>query len=371
MKQAAHGDAYLAVKHVYDKSPGRSWRRLNGALQGALESAITAHLSFLPEDFSAIHQDFKGGYWMGDGAGSAHGERYYTLAVTVAHTPACISFEQYAGRPAALWSEDVKTPDRLHVGSELTWLRQNLTVTSITPEHLIACSYRGRSFSGRDQIAIGQFESLGDRKYRQIEAVKRSKHGLIVRFGEPVEDPYSRKVERVVKITFEELAAKRKEYDANRRLALRDIAGAETAEALAAVSRRLAAIGRDAYRHFDIEDFRKAIAEREREFPAKQREAAELEKWRTGADRGYFETVALRVRNDRVETSTGQSATVESVRRALPIILRRRQSIGPVSNLMVDAHPVVEQSAAGVKVGCTLIPWAEVERLPRLLEAAR
>ena len=265
--EKVRGDAYTAVRHVYDKSPGRSWRRLNGALHDTLAAAIIAHLSFLPDDFAAIRNDMNGAYWMGDGAGSALGDGYYSLAVGCAHTPACISFERYAGRPAALWSEDNKTPQRLHVGSEFTWKAQKLTVTSINLNYLVACSYRGVSYGERDALHIGQFERLGDRNYRQIKDIKRELLGgdsVTIRFGSPVENPYSRKVERVVKITFDEMAAKRKEYEANRRLALKDIAGADTAGALEAVARRLSSIGLDGYRHFDIEDFRAAISQREK-----------------------------------------------------------------------------------------------------------
>ena len=95
---------------------------------------------------------------------------------------------------------------------------------------------------------------------------------------------------------------------------------------------------------------------------------ADLERWMNGEPvHRWFGDVRLRINGKHVETSTGQSATVESVRRALPIVLRRRNSFGPVCNLMVDSFEVVEQSTEGVKVGCTLVPWAEVERLQALL----
>jgi len=91
--------------------------------------------------------------------------------------------------------------------------------------------------------------------------------------------------------------------------------------------------------------------------------AADLEAWVSGEPaRQWFRDVRLRVRGNRVETSTGQSASLDSVRKVLPVVLRRRNSFGPVQNLMVDSFPVVEQSTEGVKVGCTLVPWGEVER---------
>jgi hypothetical protein len=52
------------------------------------------------------------------------------------------------------------------------------------------------------------------------------------------------------------------------------------------------------------------------------------------------------------------------------VVLCPRDSFGPVRNLMVDGYPVVEQSTAGVKVGCTWVPWDEVERLQSLLDMA-
>ncbi len=375
MPHEIHGEAYNAVRLIYDHSPGRSWRRLNSALQDALTAAITAHLSFLPNDFSAIAKDMRGGYWMGDGAGSAHGERYYNFAVNAGHTAACIAFEKYAGRPAALWSEDVKTPERLRIGSEFTWQGLKVTVTSMKTDHLVACTYGGSHFrGGGDELSIGQFERLNDQKYRTTEEITAlDGGGMTIRFSAPMEDPYGRsKPNRVVKITYDELAAARKKYEVARRVAMKDIAAAETLVELKAISEMLAKFGAEGhYRHFDIEDIRKALFEREKVFGSLMKEAEALEAWRGGTLlHRFFKTVALRVRAGRVETSTGQSAAMESVRKVLPVVLRRRNSVGPVHNLAVDSYKVVEQSADGVKVGCTLIPWAEVERLPSLLEAS-
>lgn len=57
-----HGQAYYAVKQIYDNSPGRSWQRLNTALAQTLEASITALLSFEVGDFNAMMKDFNGGY---------------------------------------------------------------------------------------------------------------------------------------------------------------------------------------------------------------------------------------------------------------------------------------------------------------------
>ena len=50
-----------------------------------------------------------GHYWMGNSEGSECGEGFYSHAVKVGHTPACISFEKYVGRARLLcglkWSK--------------------------------------------------------------------------------------------------------------------------------------------------------------------------------------------------------------------------------------------------------------------------
>jgi len=250
---------------------------------------------------------------------------------------------------------------------------------------LVACSYaRSGGFRERgDSLAVGVFECLNDRKYRQVEEVVGGEGGAVsIRFSAPVDDPHERKVARVVKIAFEELSAVRKKYDTLRRQALKDIAAAESLERLSEVAAELAKGSvPESHRHFDVEDFRAAIAEREkalgldreaqrRSTSYAQQEADDLERWVNGGPRRYFHTVRLRISGDRIETSTGQSASVISVRKALPIVLGRRHSFGPVRNLMIDSFNVVEQSQIGVKVGCTLVPWSEVERLQATLLAS-
>jgi hypothetical protein len=249
-----HGDAYVAIRHIYDKSPGRSWRRLNSALQGALYAAIEAHLSFLPDDFSAIRRDMNGGYWMGNSTGSTCGEGYYTYAVKVGHAPACISFERYAGRPAALWSENVKTPGRLCIGSRFTWKGELLDVTNMSTDHLIACAYENRPPSD-GLVDVGDLSHFAG-GYRRIEKLKILDSGAWrVQFSaDHVE--YSRKPSKIVRITYEELAVARKQLDAARREALRTIEAAKNEQDLKAFEEHF---DRRLYRTFDIKDFGDAL----------------------------------------------------------------------------------------------------------------
>lgn len=373
------GAAYEAVRFIYDKSPGRSWQRLNGALHDALSAAIIAHLPFGLEDFSLMRERMNGHYWMGNSEGSTCGERYYSMAVKCGHTPACLAFEYYAGRPAALWAEKVKTPERLCIGSEFTWEGLTARVTNMKEDYFVACIY-GRDPHSSDGLKEGDFTYAG-RGYRLVEAVKQTEPGgLLLRLGPKTEQPSS-KPERIFKIKYSELAARRKAYDVARKTALAEIAGAETPQALSDIAARLSAAGRGTYRHFDIEDMREAVTARRKAFSdaanaaqrliddAKhdQERAAALERWIAGENvSGWFRQVRLRIKGGFVETSTGQSVTVEGALAALPVVLRYRYT-GIDRGHTLDLHDIEALTDAGVKIGCTWIPWSEIDRIAPLL----
>lgn len=256
MKRAPkRGDAYRTVKMIYDYSPGRSWQRLNGALFQTLNAAITAHLSFEPGDFAALRADMNGHYWMGNSVGSVCGESFYIHAVGTRHTPACISFEQYAERPAAIWAEDVKTPERLCIGSRFTWNGIKVTVTNMRTDHLIACSYKDWI---DEDLAEGSITYFHD-GYRKIDKLRRLGVGgeLGIKFSGIVPQP-DRKPHRVFKITYEQLAARRKEHDAFRKKLLKEIADADSVGVL----EKIAQVSKEQCRPFDIVDFHEAFRER-------------------------------------------------------------------------------------------------------------
>lgn len=386
MKEIPRGDAYKAVAHVYRSSPGRSWNRLNGALSETLSAAIIAHLSVLPEDFSAIYKDFNGGYWMGDGAGGHLGERFYTLAVKCGHTPACISFEKWAGRPAALWCEIVKTPERLRDGSDFTWEGIRVSITSMKSDHLIACTYKREESNGRDTLREGCLEYI-DGHRREVEYLKRDGDGrLLIRFGK-TQPHETRVVARRFTIPYATLLERRRESEALRRAALRDISKAETPAGLSAIAARLSSALRGVYRHFDIEDFRKAIDAKRKEFSAaenaeqrrideakyRDRQAESLERWASGEKiNGYWREVRLRINGDVIETSTGQTATLSGVKEVLPAVIKHRHKRGAVlGRKLLDMHDTGAFSDSGVQVGCTLIPWPEIDRIAKTLGVKR
>lgn len=360
MKNTEHkrGDAYAAVRHVYDKSPGRSWSRLNAALQETLSGAIAGHLSFEPDDFSAIANDMHGAYWLGNGSG-ALGERYYTMAVRFGHTPACISFERYADRPPALWSEKVKSPGRLFIGEDFTWQGMRLTVTNMMSEYLVACSYGDRA----DEPHV-----YYENHYRRIEHAAPIDNGCVaLRVSAPMNSP-DRKPERIVKIKYAELAAVRKAADKQRKDVLSAIADVKTFAALAELTEQAFNAPRGTFRHFDIEDFRKALAERRDKFGKADVEAEQLQRWLAGGRlTAALSEVRLRVNGEYVETSTGHSVSLSSARRALPAVMQCRRAGAVVCSdpISVDIHTVNRISPEGVRIGCTLIPWSEVDRLAK------
>lgn len=369
-----HGDAYDFVYSLYCKSPGQSWRRLNGALQDALSAAITGHLAFHPDDFAAMYRTMSGSYWMGNSSGHFCGEGFYTQAVRCGHVSACISFERFTGRPAALWSETVKTPTRLAIGSDITWEGARLVVSNFFPKYLTAVSYpKGSTYEeeGEDGSTIWMHS-----EYRRIEHSKDLENGgRVVRLSPPQKGRAERKPDRIVKITYAELQEHRRSADAVRREVLKAIEAAATPEELNELEQRVYE-KRGTYRHFDIEDFRKACSARRSKFDQAAVAAADavsratlLERWIAGEDvHAFFEQVLLRVHGEYVETSTGHKVALSAARRLMPYVLEHRGDAEYSGGLQIEIHDIKKFSEEGVLIGCTLIPWLEVERLNNTLK---
>lgn len=253
MKQQEYGTAYQSVRFVYDHSPGRSWARLNSALDDVLKGAITAHLTFLPGDFSAMRGNMAGHYWMGNSEGVVCGERYYSLAVKVGHMAACLAFEKYAGRPPALWCEMVKTPERLCIGSDFTWEGHRVSVTTLKESHLIACSYK---WDQEDSVYVKGH-------YRKLVSVDHEKLPTKIKLGEVIQHGDSRKVVKRFKISYDELKAKRLELDRAQKAVVKEIQQGADLDSLTAILKRLN--GNKELRKFDLEAIRTAVGTREKE----------------------------------------------------------------------------------------------------------
>ncbi len=369
------GQLHQIVTSLYNSAPGGSWRKLNNALHNCLIAAIEAKVKVGADDFKAIHNDTCGGWWMGNSDGGHLGERYYRVALHHGNTPAAISFEKWAGRPAVLWPERTAKPERLTVGSEFRWEGVDVRVTSISDTKLVACSYVTNPDAPlyREMIE-GRISNLDC--YRRVHKIVPQANGdqWILVGPQLTGNSDTQVVGRRFNITFDELATARRAADRKVKDAIKLIAATTTVEALTALAERLND-ERTTYRHFDIEALRAALTARQAQFdeahsrdPVKvsAKEVAEIARWKAGERKtAWFNTVALRVSADGqwVETSTGQRDTVESVRRLLPWAMRQRQQVGPVDDKRLAQHTVEEITVAGIKVGCTVVPWAEVEWL--------
>lgn len=380
MKKQSPGLAH--VLNVWDNAPRNSYTRLNGALWSALNNAINGGLRFALGDIQYLNQNCRTGYWL-------HGEGLYAMACGsergTENLSAAMAFEEAWGRPAWLWAEDTRTPERLYLGAKFTWKGHCVTITSFDDQKrsLVACTYHEeRDYS--DTLKVGALDHF-DGKTRRIEALKRYPDDTVcVRYSAPTEDKSS-KIKQRFTITHDELMAVRKQYDDQRRKWEREIKAATTLTALNAIGKKMGRLTtRDDYRHFDLEILRELYQERSvairktlsdaqrkredavRSEQRKIEQAKNLELWLAGQDVDeYFEEVRLRVKGSRVEVTNGNSVTVKAARATLAFALKHRQkgwsSNGEVFN--VDQFKVKEiHPQRGVTIGCTLIDWLEVDR---------
>jgi hypothetical protein len=158
-RQPKRSPAYQLMAHVWESTNeeiGHSYERLNHAMHSALTLAIGAGMKFFPGDFSAINEDFRGGYWLG-----ATSEWAYTLAVAVGNKSAIDAYEGYKNRgpfiadnvePGSNYSHEgflhlsgTRQRARLALGFKFPWRGETVNVTSMPRGDgpVIACSYKG------------------------------------------------------------------------------------------------------------------------------------------------------------------------------------------------------------------------------------
>lgn len=361
------------------KATGHSWTRFNGALRSAMHSLITAGVKFEVDDVSEVLSRHNSGYWSdpegwySSACGSEHGAGGGNLS-------AAISLEKYLGRLPFIWAERTKTPERLCVGSQFTWKGERVTVTSFDDEKktLTACSYTSDRDHGSKKIGSTVY-ALGE--YRVLEARVDYKDGsFAARFSAKVD--CERKIKKRFCISNEEMATVRAEYDSRRRQHEKAIKAATTFEEIDAAQDAAAAEGAAAYRHFDLEILNALIAARKEALPREERERLEraeqevsIKKWLAGDDeRPYFSgIIRLRVKGEFVECSNGNKVSLEAALKTLPLVHRSRengwQRNGQAHD--IDAFRLERIDKKGVLIGCTLIPWEEVDRFTPILETAR
>lgn len=307
------------VLHVYKHATRKSWQCLNESLSTALKNAIRSGMKFNIDDVSAFPQK---GYWF-------HGENAYAQACGAGrgtdNTSFCLSYESHCNRKPWLWPEATKTPARLYVGAKFTWNNQTVEVTSFNDANgsLTACAYAKK-------------------------------------------EEYPRRPIKRYTITHSEMMEVRKQADARFKSAMATLNAAVDLDALDAAEREIRKTHETMpFRHFDIEQINDLIESRTKDRKSARNEAAELERWRSGASvYGHFSTVALRIKGEFVETTTGQRASVAEVKRAIPLWQKRHgKAKADAVQQSIDSYPIRRIANDGCQIGCTFVPAAEIERL--------
>lgn len=354
------------LEQMLSSSPEASYARLNPALRSTLSDCISADLPFQPDTFSRVYNELRGWRWFGDGAGSSVGEHYYTHAVENNHASAYQSFEQFAGRPAVLWEEDAKSPVRLHVGSRFTWRGYFVEVTSMRQDSLVACTYKDVRETGKG-IEVGATiddYSQRENKHWVITNSKRDGYATVLRVVKSKAVSGDRTVAKRFTITYAEMVEFRRTEKARLKKVLVKIASCNPEKNAKSLSKEIAA---ENFRHFQLEEINAAFAKR-KDWIAN---ASRIEEWRNGVNGAWLEvkSILLRVKDDCVECSNGNRVSLAAVRRVLPIILDRRSQAGNLS-LSLDGHTINSLNSVGVRVGCTLVPWSEVDLIAPKIKSA-
>jgi len=383
------------IEHAWQHTPrSSSDQRRTHAVSSSLRNAIRAGMRFEPDDFKRIDK----GIGMGWIVGAEGLDPIYSLACgserATANPSAVAALEKFLGRHPFLWAEKSKTAERLRVGSDFTWKGHRVCVTSFARDQksLVACCYKNWR-PDKARVDVGDTVYF-QHKYRIVEAFSDLSAGSIaVRLSAPFDNHESREIAKRFTITASELKEARGDYDGRRRAHQKAIAAAQTLEALDAARLAASAEGTSAYRHFDIEIINEAISiadKRIRGQMSREDEARDesnrrlirqqnLDRWRAGDDvRDFLSAyqICIRIKNGFVEVSNGNKVTVAAARATLAFVKRHRAKgwhrlPGSGTDHDVDAFPLRNIGSEGVQIGCTLIPWGEVDRCAELLESEK
>jgi hypothetical protein len=339
-------------------SPEKSFKRLNPALRGTLQSCIEADLPFQPDTFQRIFNKLRGAWWFGDGSGSCIGEHFYTTACELNHATAQQSFENFAVRPAVLWEEDIKTPFRLHVGSKFTWRGRHVTVTSMREDSLVACTYKAYR-SPIQGLKVGA--EISYNPYYVITSSKREGDTTILSVVKSKDTGSESDVASRTTIPYTKIAEVRRTAKARAKAILDKIAQCNPEKDADKLTGEINAMD---FRHFELEEIRAAFQKRKDWLASNTK----IEAWRNGENGAWLDVkeTILRVKGDRVECSNGNGISKVTATAILPVLLANRKSNAPLS-IPVDSYQINRVSNHGVKIGCTLVPWPEIDRLVPVL----
>ena len=373
MKKQQKQDIVLNIcQQMLANSPEASYIRLNGALSGTLRNCIAADLPFALDTFQRVYKELRGSWWFGDGAGSSMGEHFYTLACKCNHASAQQSFEQFAGRPGVLLENGTKQPERLHVGSEFTWNGYHLTVTSMRSDSLVACSYKDCR-SNVSGLKVGAVIGYGPEFI--ITASKKDGAGYSLRAREAKKTEDDRIVSKRFTIKYSEITEYRQSAKKRLKLVLDKIALCSPAKDRESIQKE---VTKQNFRHWELEEVTAAwnkriasLSKQEREELEHQRNVPVIEAWRAGKNGAYLgvESILLRINGDRVECSNGNAVSRAAASRLLPILLDNRGKKEVLVQVNLDGHTVERIGSDGVQIGCTLVPWSEIDLIAPMLKS--
>lgn len=346
---------YEIIASMQRSSPEKSFKRLNPALRSTLGNCIEADIPFQGDTFHRIFHSLRGSWWFGSGNGSEAGEHFYSLACNVRHSSACQSFEQFADRPPILWEEDAKTPIRLHVGSRFHWKGEYVTVTSLKPDRLVACTYKDADYRQTDCIKVG-----GVIDDHVVTKAKKSGKGYDLRVVPTKAKSYSREIDRRFTITYKEIEEVRKTAKAKLRALIRKIEQCDPEKDREEIAKEVNAA---CLRHWEKEEvsaaWSKVIKSKE--------DASRITAWREGQGGAWFggnSQIICRVTSAHVETSNGHCVRRAAAEQVIPLLLDLQKAalktLTPI-NAPLEGYVIREAGPKGVQIGCTLIPWREVE----------
>lgn len=339
---------------MLNHSPEASYKRLNPSLRSTLENCITADLPFKPDTFRRIYCELRGSWWFGDGSGSHIGEGFYSTACSVNHSSAQQSFEHFAERPGVLWEENAATPSRLHVGSQFTWHGRYLTVTSMRNDSLVACSYKDYRQEVR---GIKAGATIGYDPVWLITSTKRDGAATMLRVVKVGKSYNERGIDKRFIIRYAEIVDLRRSAKARVKSMLEKIAACDPKKDADKLSKE---INSEHFRHFEFEEIRAGF-QRRKEWIANE---GKIEAWRKGENGAWLDVkqVLVRVNGDRVECSNGNHISRSAAVAVLPVLMAQRSKTTSLK-LPLDSYQIDRVSNAGVKIGCTLIPWPEIDRI--------
>ncbi|MFZ2281852.1 MAG: hypothetical protein WAW39_28895 [Prosthecobacter sp.] len=324
--------AVTFLSHAWHFSNYPSHRQKNHTMHQTLVIATESGMQFKEGDIAQIYELFRAEWWIRQNA-----EGHYSRACAAGNNSACLAWEHHFGRPALLWPEKTSKPERLYIGSLITWEGLSLKITSFnnSEQHLIAVGPSGRD--NKDVRKKIVFTELQDARKAADKRVKDW-------------------IKRI------DATATNKEFSEERE----QLSQAHTLKA---------------FRHFDLEKLHAALSSHAKKMELTLSSKDHLDRWLAGESHSLrFEDQGqnyLRIKGSNLEVSNGNTVPVSAAYALLGFIQDhrytqtwRRPSTALDSECSVAGHPLKEITRSHIIIGCTTILWTEIDRITQDLVKA-